>query len=63
MEKKAQSYLQWIKIGPESSGTEVRTFLRKARREVAWVGTPWSGHAVKWYWVTSRAECSADFDI
>lgn len=35
-----QDYLQWIKMGPESSGMEERTFLRKASREVACVGTP-----------------------
>ena len=52
-------YLQWVKMGPESSGTEARTFFRKASKEVAWAGTLWSGQAVKWYCITSRARYSA----
>jgi hypothetical protein len=30
----------------------------KEMREVANLGTPWSGHEVKWYWVTFRASPS-----
>ena len=30
------------------------TLLMKEMREVANLGTPWSGHEVKWYWVTDR---------
>ena len=30
----------------------------KAMREVGYLGTPWSGQDVKWYWVTLRGSAS-----
>ena len=30
------------------------TLLMKEMREVANLGTPWSGQEVKWYWITGR---------
>ena len=46
------THLQWINRGPLPPSCWVLTFLWKARREVAYSGTPWSGQPVKWNWVT-----------
>ena len=46
------THLQCINRGPLPPSCWVLTFLWKARREVAYSGTPWSGQPVKWNWVT-----------
>ena len=38
------------------------TLRRNEMREVANLGTPWSGQEVKWYWVTASG-CSSDWVV
>lgn len=45
-------YLQWTTIGPPSWGLDERMRRKKVSRGPGWVGTPWSGHTVKWNWRT-----------
>ena len=49
------THLQCARIGPLLPSCWDLTFLWKARREVAYSGTPWSGQPVKWNWVTFLA--------
>ena len=49
------THLQCTRIGPLLPSCWDLTFLWKARREVAYSGTPWSGQPVKWNWVTFLA--------
>ena len=47
-------YLQWTTIGPDGLYSSlIRRW--KARMGVAYSGTPWSGHEVKWYWARGNA--------
>lgn len=43
-------YLQWTTVGPAVGGVLALTRRMKPSRPVAWSGTPWSGHPVKWNW-------------
>ena len=43
------SHLQCTTMGPASSWLAFDEFRTKVTRGRAWRGTPWSGHAVKWY--------------
>lgn len=47
-------YLQWTTIGPAEGGLEILILRMKESSPVAWYGTPWSGHPVKWNCLTSR---------
>ena len=46
-------HLQWTTTGPASGGVLALTRRMKARRPVAWKGTPCSGQEVKWNCLTS----------
>ena len=54
-------HLQCTTIGPASTGLAEATFLTKWRRGVGYSGTPWSGHTVKWYWLTIFSSLEPSF--